>query len=81
MIHKSGAPPQAFVHCSGRDSLDYDRLNQEDSPCMRKQSKCRWRLAGLTALLLTLYSPQAKADSVLLTFEGIGDFQLVGNFL
>jgi hypothetical protein len=47
---------------------------------MRKQSICRWRLAGLTALLLTLYSPQAKADSVLLTFEGIGDFQQVGNF-
>ena len=47
---------------------------------MRKQSICRWRLAGLTALLLTLYSPQAKADSVLLTFEGIGDFQSVGNF-
>lgn len=47
---------------------------------MRKQSICRWSLAGLTALLVTLYSPQAKADSVLLTFEGIGDLQQVGNF-
>jgi hypothetical protein len=47
---------------------------------MRKQSICRWRFMGLTALILTLYSPQAKADSVLLTFEGIGDFQQVGNF-
>jgi PEP-CTERM motif len=51
-----------------------------NNPRMRKQSICRWRVAGLTALLLTLYSPQAKADSVLLTFEGVGDNQEVGNF-
>ena len=47
---------------------------------MRKQSIRTWKVVVLAVLVLLIYGPEAKADTVVLTFEGLGDNDFIGNF-
>jgi PEP-CTERM motif len=49
-------------------------------PRMHKQVISKWKVLALAAVVLLIYGPVARADSVVLTFEGVGNAQEIGNF-